>query len=91
MVSGGGRIAYVSYRDGDDEIYVQDLSTGQVEQITDNTSNDWRPVWSPDGGRIAYVSYRDGDYGIYVHDLDTGRVEQITDNTSDERSPVWSP
>ena len=82
----GDRIAYVSDRDGDYEIYIHDLDTGQVEQITDNTRHDLRPVWSPDGDRIAYVND-----GLYVYDLDTGHVEQITDSTSREPWPVWFP
>ena len=86
----GDRIAYVSDRDGDAEIYVQDLSTGRVEQITDNTSDDARPVWSPDGGHIAYESWERG-WAIHVYDLGTGGVEQITDNASRDSGPVWSP
>ena len=87
----GGRIAYMSDRDGDPEIYVHDLGTGRVERLTHNTSDDTSPVWSPDGDRIAYESDRDGDPEIYVHDLGTGDVERLTDNTSDDTSPVWSP
>ena len=42
----GIRIAYTSDRDGDWEIYVRNLETGQEEQITDNTHQDWASSWS---------------------------------------------
>ena len=92
-----GRIAYTSNRDGDYEIYIHNLDTGENEQITDNTHDDRSPDWSPDGTRIAYSSDRDGDFEIYIHNIDTGENEQITDNGNrnwDNRgngAPDWSP
>lgn len=41
------------------EIYVLDLSTGKVTQLTHNNILDGHPGWSPDDTRIAYVSFRD--------------------------------
>ena len=100
----GGHIAYMNLWDArsDSEgwtvsgserygLYVYDLGAGRVEQITDNGSHDYGPVWSPDGGRIAYVSDLDGDFEVFVYDLGAGRVEQITDNGSHDYGPVWSP
>ena len=90
---GSGRIAFVSDRDGDDEIYVMNADGSGVEQLTFNDSVDGDPAWSPDGGRIVFVSDRDGDadvYDIYVMNADGSGVEQITDGCGNG-APVWSP
>jgi dipeptidyl aminopeptidase/acylaminoacyl peptidase len=52
----GRRIAFASDRDGDFEIYLTRVSTGEVQQVTDNAVDDRSPVWSPDGQWISYHS-----------------------------------
>ena len=50
------RIAFASDRDGDFEIYLTSVSTGEVHQVTDNAVDDRSPVWSPDAQWISYHS-----------------------------------
>ena len=75
-----GRIAFVSDRDGDNEIYVMDADGTGVVQLTENDSDDRDPVWSPDGSRIALASDRDNDVesdDIYVMNADGTGVIQL--------------
>ena len=44
---------------GDYEIYVVDLSSVEVTQLTDSPGADGWPVWSPDGEWIAFTTERD--------------------------------
>ena len=56
-VSPDGRyVAFSSDRDGDYEIYVANVFTGEVEQVTDNKVADRQPAWSVDGQWISYQS-----------------------------------
>ena len=88
----GRRIAFVSYRDGDDtEIYVMNADGSGVEQLTDNGADDEFVSWSPDGRRIAFHSERDGDFEIYVMNSDGSRVVQLTDDDWSNGAPSWSP
>ncbi|MCC6569641.1 MAG: PD40 domain-containing protein [Anaerolineales bacterium] len=41
------KIAFVSGRDGDSEIYIVDADGNNVHQLTDNDTDDYSPVWSP--------------------------------------------
>lgn len=50
------RIAFVSNRDGDDEIFVMDIDGNNQTQLTFNDIDDSLPIWSPDGSRIAYIA-----------------------------------
>jgi imidazolonepropionase-like amidohydrolase/Tol biopolymer transport system component len=53
----GNRVAFVSDRDGSDgNVFVLELATGQITQVTHET---WagRPTWTPDGQGIVYLSY----------------------------------
>ena len=45
------------------EIFVLDVATGDVRQLTDAPGDDSWPVWSPDGSVIAFSSERD-DCGL---------------------------
>ena len=91
--SSGDRIAFISDRDGNHEIFVMNADGTEVRQLTDNDSEEGFPSWSPDGKQIAFVSYRDGEFEIFVMNADGTEERQLTDNDSDSDStfPSWSP
>ena len=54
--SDGGRVAFVSDRDGSEgNVFVLKLATGDIKQVTHEL---WasRPTWTPDGEGIVYLS-----------------------------------
>jgi TolB protein len=85
------RIAYVSFESSRPRIYIQDLSTGQREQITDFPGLNSSPVWSPDGKRMAMVLSKDGNPDIYVMDLGTKALRKITTHFAVDTEPSWMP
>ncbi|MFP6642604.1 MAG: protein kinase, partial [Candidatus Latescibacterota bacterium] len=64
----GSKIAFVSDRDGNHEIYVMDSDGSNQTRLTSNYASDYDPSWSPDGSKIAFGSDRDGFGDIYVMD-----------------------
>ena len=64
------QIAFVSDRDGNDEIYVMDANGEELRKLTNNRFTDGQPSWSPDGKQIAFESDRERNYEIYVMDID---------------------
>lgn len=87
----GRRLAFSSRRDGDLEIYVMDLDTGETTQVTDNAVDDDAPSWDPDGERIAFHSFRDGNWEIYAVELDSGETARLTNDPAVDAYPAWSP
>jgi Tol biopolymer transport system component len=55
----GTRITFMGHDGADYEIYVADVATGAVRQLTDSPGSDGWPAWSPDGSKIAFSSQRD--------------------------------
>ena len=86
-----GRIAFVSDRDGNDEIYAMNTDGSNVTRLTHNPAKDWWPRWSPDGQQIAYSSDRDGDFEIYVMNADGSNVNRLTYDSAGDWLPSWSP
>jgi dipeptidyl aminopeptidase/acylaminoacyl peptidase len=86
-----GRIAFVSNRDGNPEIYVMNADGSGVTRLTNNPAEEWMPAWSPDGTRIAFVSGRDGNYEIYLTIADGRGQINLTNNPADDGTPAWSP
>jgi Tol biopolymer transport system component len=91
---GGKKIAFDGPADCQDcgyEVYLMNADGSDVENLTDDPTDDWGPVWSPDGLRLAFVSDRDGDYEIYVIDLASREITQLTKNAAYDAQPTWSP
>jgi Tol biopolymer transport system component len=87
----GTRIAFVSERSGNSEVYVMDIDGTNLTNISNNLASDTAPTWSPDSSMIAFTSDRNGDLEIYVMDADGTNPVNITQNSSDDITPAWSP
>jgi TolB protein len=82
-------LAFVSYRDGNAEIYTMRADGARQLRLTNNGQDDLDPVWSPDGRRIAFVSYLYGAGEIFVTDADGSNQQRLTNNSAEENSPDW--
>jgi len=86
------KIAFVSNRDGNYEIYVMDPNGSEQTRLTYNDADDREPSWSPDGNKITFASNRDGNYQIYVMNCDGSNQTQLTYNDdANDRQPEWLP
>ena len=95
----GRRLAFMSNRDGNFEIYVMNADgTGQT-RLTDNPLGDESPVWGPDGTRIAF-NRRECNASRCVSNILTMEADgtnevQLTTNGLDtgafESRPDWQP
>ena len=86
-----GRIAFVSDRDGNHEIYVTNADGGEQRNLTVNSAADEHPCWSPDGSRIAFASNRDDNFDVYTMNADGSGVKNLTRHAADDWGPSWSP
>jgi hypothetical protein len=88
----GRRLVYTSDESGNQEIYVVEVASGAVLQVTDDRASDFAPAWSPDGDTLAFVSNRSGDEQIYIVPAAGGVPMALTHGTQiDYRHPAWSP
>ncbi len=85
------QIAYSSAESGNWAIFIQDLATGQREQITSFPRQNAAPAWSPDGTRMAMVLSQDGNPDIYVMDLRTRNLRKVTTHFAVDTEPSWTP
>ncbi|MBP3289838.1 MAG: PD40 domain-containing protein, partial [Alistipes sp.] len=61
------------------QIYVRDMASGEVAELTDNTSNNNDPKWSANGEKIYFTSNRSGSMQLWSMDAQGGSLVQITD------------
>jgi TolB protein len=87
----GRTIVFVSWRDGNGEVYAMDADGSGPRNLTQHPARDVRPAWSPDGRRIAFVSRRDGNPEIYVMDADGSGKRNLTRDRASDDYPTWSP
>jgi len=73
----GKRVAFISARSGNWELYLIDAAGGKETQLTDNLAVDVAPTWSPDGKQLAFLSNRDGGWAIYIITVQSGQVQKV--------------
>ena len=87
----GNRIAFVSDRDGNNEIYLMNPDGGAVTRLTNDSASDEQPAWSPDGTKVVFVSFRTGNAEIFVMDTTGANLVNLTNNGAADFVPAWSP
>ena len=85
----GTKIAFVSTRDGNWEVYTMNIDgTGQT-RLTFNTGLDESPAYSPDGSKITFASNRDGNFEIYTMNSDGSGQTRLTFGDAYDILPKW--
>ena len=86
----GRRVAYVSFETTRPAIFVQNLATGEREQLTDFKGLNGAPAWSPDGKKLALTLSKDGNPEIYTLDIDSGNFTRMTQHFAIDTEPSWT-
>ena len=88
----GRQIVFAStqHRDTSD-IYIKNVESRVVTQLTTDPANDVMPRISPDGTRIAFASNRAGHWNVFVMPITGGKAIQVTSTAADDLHPSWSP
>jgi len=87
----GKKLAYVSFQNGQAEIFIMNIYTGEREKITSYPRHNGAPKFSPDGSQLALVLSKTGSLQVYTLDLKTRKLSQITRGRSNNTEPFWHP
>jgi Tol biopolymer transport system component len=89
QISPDGKLIAVTNRGGQEDVYVVEIATGEMRQLTNDAAHDRGVTWSADGSAIYFYSQRNSDrYGIWRINADGSDLTRVTDPTG--RS-YWYP
>ena len=85
-------ITFTSNHEGNNEVYLLNLKSKQLENITNNAANDERGDLSPDGKLLVFSTdrFEKGNQDIAIHNLETGEVKRVTESSGTELIARWS-
>ena len=72
-------------------LWLLDVASGQLRQLTFSGKSDNSPRWSPDGSAIVFLSDRDGPAQLYRLSMRGGEAEKLTDRKDAVSAFRWSP
>ncbi len=89
----GGRIAFVRYGDGSNDLWTVQPDGSGAKKLTD--FGDGTQIqgleWSADGKHLLTSLYRNFQQDLYLFEVDTGAWTRLTDSKPDETDPSFGP
>jgi Tol biopolymer transport system component len=80
----GTKVAFAALQGGVGDIWIVDLASREVTNVTKDGFADSGPTWSPDGRSIIYVARVSGNEKLFRLDVATGQKTQLTFGTHDD-------
>jgi TolB protein len=71
------------------DIYVIEIATGRIVQLTHDAGRNEHPYWSPDGRHLVFESNRSGSKQVWTMLADGTNPKQLTDR-GENWNPSWS-
>lgn len=89
----GSQFAFIVFQDGDNEITIVDVESGDVRRTLELPEVDaiGQIAWSPDGSTILLSGSSGGISDLYLYDLDTDAMVPLTQDRYAQIHPSWSP
>jgi hypothetical protein len=83
------RVVFAAIREGVGDIFVVDLQSREITNLTNDAFADSAPTWSPDGQSIVYLARVSGNEKLFRLDIASGRKTQLTFGTHDDATAQW--
>ncbi|MBI4519403.1 MAG: CehA/McbA family metallohydrolase [Gemmatimonadetes bacterium] len=84
----GTKIAYGSFRSGDNQLYVVSATQGNPYRVTHVDGEIYVPAWSPDGRTLAYVSNAGSQFRLYTVSVYGGTPKEVEITALKHRYPI---
>ena len=86
----GKRIAFSGNTEGHFDLFLLDLDTLQIENLTDDPIFDGAPAWSADGSKIVFSSVIGEHAQLFTLDLPSRERRRILTSESNDIDPIFS-
>ena len=80
----GRKVVFAALQNGTGDIFVLDLESKAVTNLTKDAFADSGPTWSPDGASVVYLSRISGNEKLFRLDIASGEKTQISFGTHDD-------
>jgi TolB protein len=88
----GERIVFAADVQGNDELFIMDMGSGQQQRITNTPAiNERFPAFSANGTQIVFTARAHDHLQLFLMDVDGSNRRQITFAPSDALFPAWQP
>jgi len=87
----GGKLIFAAGNFGDYDLFLYDLSSKKLTQLTSGEAWNDYPRFSPDAHKIAFGSTRSGKQEIWIMNADGSEAKSLTSGLKWADFPTWSP
>jgi len=87
----GSKIAFTAKSRASSAIYAMDFDGANAYAVSNNSSQNILPAWSPSGGQISYTSFMRNNPDLYVAAAGGGRPTKLSGQRGMNTGAAWSP
>ena len=85
----GTKVAFAGMQGAVSDIFVVDLKSGEISNVTGDDFADYAPTYAPDGRSLVYAAHISGNDKLFQIDLATKQRKQLTFGTHDDTAPTF--